>query len=191
MSNLALAMEHDTEKIKQHMLAQQAMKPTTLFTRGPGYWSTPSDENKTDFLGESLLTDPTSQREDWYAVTPYIAEFWCTVSNALFIYYGIKQESPELIGAGLASIISHAIPKKWLHHLDILGVGLVGLKALREYKTLYNNPTLLWPLAAAGIISGADTYLARTKGITWPHVTWHISAALLMNHFLTSLKQVK
>jgi hypothetical protein len=186
--HLALAMEQDSQKImQQHAIAQQHTKTKNLFTRGPGYWTNPSDEITTKTF--SALTDEKSQREDWYAVTPYIAEFWCTLSNAGFIYCGIQQKSPELIFAGLASIISHSIPKKWLHHIDILGVGLVGLKAAREYKALYNNPTLLWPLVAAGIINLTDAYLARTKGVTWPHVTWHLSAAVLMNQFLTSLKK--
>lgn len=188
-SQLTLAMDHDTEKLvlQQHALALHRIKLQNTFTRGPGFWTNPTDETTTNIF--QALTDSKSQREDWYAVTPYIAEFWCTLSNAGFIYFGIQQKSPELVFAGMASIISHSIPKKWLHTIDLLGVALVGLKAAREYKTLWNNPLLLWPLAAAGTINVTDAYLARTKGITWPHVAWHISAALLMNHFLTSLKQ--
>src|SRR5438105_3611497 len=78
---------------------------TSLFERGAGYCSNPADEGSALFF--KALTAPESQRENWYAVTPYIAEFWCALSNAGFIYAGIKQKSPELVFAGCASIASH------------------------------------------------------------------------------------
>lgn len=159
---------------------------TALFERGAGYWSNPTDEGTNLFF--KALTAPESQRENWYAMTPYIAEFWCTVSNAGFIYAGIKQKSPELLFAGCASMVSHAIPKQYLLYLDKLGVALVVLKAIRERAALQKNPKLLLPLIALGLINGLDAYLARNKGLTWPHVIWHLTAAYISNSLLQEIR---
>jgi len=43
-------------------------KTGTLFSRGAGFWSSPADEKSTSFFG--ALTDPKSQRENWYALIP-------------------------------------------------------------------------------------------------------------------------
>lgn len=152
------------------------------FERNSGYWTSKSDESRNDFFGK--LTEPKSQREDWYKVSPYVAEFWCALSNAGFIYVGYQHKCPELIFAGTASILSHSIPKQWLLHLDKLGVLLVASKAVRNYDVLIENPKLMLPLAMAGAINGADAYLARNKGYTWPHVAWHLSAAYIAHLFL-------
>lgn len=42
--------------------------PPIKFERSKGFWSTPSDESKDTFF--SKLTEPKSQREHWYRVTP-------------------------------------------------------------------------------------------------------------------------
>lgn len=149
-----------------------ATTQNTPFTRGAGYWSNPEDEANTNYFGR--LTDPKSQRENWYKVNPYMAEFWCAASNAGFIYVGIKHKSPELIAAGVASFVSHCCPKQWLLHVDKLGVGLVLTKCFREYKVIQNNPKLLALPLVAGAINGFDAYMSRKRGSTWPHVFWHL-----------------
>lgn len=159
---------------------------TAPFTRGPGYWTHPSQETSHSFF--TALTPSKSQREDWYKVTPYVAEFWCTVSNAGFVYVGIKHQSPELLFAGCASIASHAIPKQWLLYVDKLGVALVLLKAVREYATLKENLILLIPAITLGIINGTDAYLARNRGLIWPHVIWHLSAAFVCDILLQQMR---
>lgn len=77
------------------LLALMSTASTYSFERGAGYWSNPTDEASTVFF--RALTAHESQRENWYAVTPYIAEFWCALSNAGFIYAGIKHKSPHVI----------------------------------------------------------------------------------------------
>lgn len=151
--------------------------PKSSFERNAGFWSNPIDESSNSFFGK--LTDPKSQRENWYAVSPYIAEFWCALSNVGFIYVGIKDKSPELLFAGCASIASHTIPKQWLLYVDKLGVLVVLSKVIREYSTLKADPSLFLQLGTLGIINGTDAYLARNKGVTWPHVLWHLSAAYI------------
>lgn len=157
-----------------------------LFERNAGYWTNQSDEAKTDFL--SKLTDPKSQREDWYKVSPYIAEFWCMLSNAGFIYVGLKHKSPELLFAGTASIISHSIPKQWLLYVDKLGVAFAASKVIRNYDVLVKNPTLLIPLGITGGLNATDAYLARNKGYTLPHVIWHLGAAYIAHLFLSYMR---
>ncbi len=157
-----------------------------LFSRGAGYWSTPKDESNTSFFGK--LTDAASQREDWYSVTPYCAEFWCTLSNAGFLYVGAKHKSPELIFAGLASIASHSIPKQSLLYVDKLGVLVVLSLFARKYQSFIDNPKLLIPVLGLGAINFTDMYMARQKGKTWPHVVWHLSAALVADYVLSSIK---
>jgi hypothetical protein len=147
-----------------------------FFERKKGYWSSPEDEGNLGVFDK--LTDRKSQREDWYNVSEYVAEFWCTLSNAGFIIAGLHRKSPVLIFAGAASIVSHAVPKQWLLTIDKVGVLIVIAKLIQEYKVLVTNPILLAPIAALGVINIMDTYLAaRVRGKTWPHVVWHISAA--------------
>jgi protein-tyrosine phosphatase len=179
LEQLYASHEDEIQKREQHL-----HKPPS-FERGPGFWSTPKDEaNKTFF---SALTDPKSQRENWYKVTPYVAEFWCTVSNIGFICVGLQQNSPELVCAGIASAVSHTIPKQWLLGVDKLGVALVLSKVIREYGTIVNNPWLLAPLGIACLINVTDAYLARNHAQTWPHVVWHLSSALFANEFLKQI----
>lgn len=154
---------------------------TPAFNRGAGFWSDPSQESLKGFLGK--LTDMNSQREDWYQYTPYVAEFWCTVSNVAFIYSGIVNHSPELVLAGVASAVSHAIPKQWLLQIDKIGVLVVAMRALREYQVLFKNPKLLIPLAGAISLNLIDAHLARSTGATWPHLVWHCASAYLVGHF--------
>jgi len=159
----------------------------TPFKRGPGFWSTPKDEENTSYF--SQLAEPETQREDWYAVTPYISEFWCAVSNLGLVYVGLKHESPEVVIAGLASFLYHSIPKQWLLHVDRLGVLLAFTKFAREYKVIIENPKLsVLPLAVVAI-NGADVYLGQYKGLTWPHAVWHLSAAWLAHLFLSKTKK--
>lgn len=153
-----------------------------LFTRGPGFWTDPADESRLDYFGK--LTESKSQREDWYKVTPYIAEFGCALSNIGFLYVGAQHRSPEVLCAGIASFMSHSIPKQWLLHVDKLSVLLVLSKVIREREILRKNPKLFFPIALAGCAQLLDLYLARKKGRSQGHIIWHLSAAYAANEFL-------
>lgn len=164
-------------------LWKTVVNPTqSFFERKKGFWSSPADESNVCFFNR--LTDRKSQREDWYKVTPYVAEFWCAVSNTGFIIAGIHQNSPELVFAGAASIVSHTIPKQWLLTVDKIGVLVALSKLAREYEIVINNPSVLVPIAALGVVNLMDVYFARVKGETWPHVVWHLSAAAVANYVL-------
>jgi hypothetical protein len=154
-----------------------------LFSRGAGFWTTPADENATGFFQK--LTPRESQREDWYTTSPYIAEFWCCLSNAALIGVGAYCGSPELVFAGTASVVSHAIPKQWLLYVDKFGVLVAASKAVRTYPVLLNNPWLLAPIAGAAGLNALDAYCARKKGYTIPHVAWHCGAAAVAGLYLS------
>jgi hypothetical protein len=158
------------------------VKQAGLFSRGAGFWTTPADEKTTNFFKK--LTPRESQRENWYQVTPYVAEFWCTVSNAALIGVGLYFGSPELVFAGSASVVSHAIPKQWLLYIDKVGVLLAASKAIRTYPVLINNPWLLAPIAGVAGLNALDAYCARKKGYTTPHVVWHCAAAAVAGLYL-------
>jgi len=155
------------------------------FARPAGYWTYPSEEARTDLFG--ALTDQQSQRENWYEVSPYIAEFWCTISNIGFLYVGAQHQSPAVLAAGIASIASHTVPRQWLHKLDILGViGVLGRVAW-EYPTIQHKSWLIIPAAVAGCVNAADAHLSRHYGYTWPHVLWHLTAAASIHIFLRNV----
>lgn len=156
------------------------------YTRGEGFWTHPKDENNTNFFEKS--TYPRSQREDWYDVTTYVAEFRCTLSNVGLFYVGFEQNCPALIFAGAASAISHAIPKQWLLTLDKVAMIAVILTLAREYETILNSPLIMACGVVAFIINLSDSYLSRLQGKTWPHVLWHLSAAFLTSIVLKASK---
>ncbi|NGX58632.1 MAG: hypothetical protein K940chlam3_01540 [Chlamydiae bacterium] len=175
-----------TQKANRACQVIRSIFPKTItepaFERGAGFWTHPDEESKTSFLGK--LTDYNSQRENWYKVNCYMAEFWCTISNAGFIYVGLKHGSPELLFAGCASAISHSIPKQWLLTVDKIGVLIVLSKLIRDYQVLGDHPWLAAPVTTAVAINLADAHLSRNYGVTWPHVVWHLSAAAIADLFL-------
>ena len=84
------------------MNASSLREDGCAFSRGDGFWTQTSDESKTGFFQK--LTERKSQRENWYKISPYIAEFCCAISNVGFLYVGAKHQCPELVFAGLASV---------------------------------------------------------------------------------------
>lgn len=98
--------------------------------RGIGYWTRIQDYKINKFFYNP--TDKKSQREDWYKVTPYVAEFYSTITNTPMLYVAALHMSQKPIGsaalacAGMASAISHAIPRHYLNTIDkIAAVGAV------------------------------------------------------------------
>jgi hypothetical protein len=153
------------------------------FSRGAGFWTTPADENASGFFQK--LTPRESQREDWYTTSPYIAEFWCCLSNAALIGVGAYCGSPELMIAGAASTVSHAVPKNWLLNIDKIAAFVAVSKVIRTYPVLLNNPWLLAPIAGVAGLNVLDAYCARKKGYTILHVVWHCAAAAVAGLYLS------
>jgi hypothetical protein len=155
---------------------------TPFFKRDAGFWTVPTDEAKKGFFDQ--LTPIESQREDWYVVTPYVAEFWCTISNVGLLGVGLYHQSPELMCAAVASIFSHAIPKQWLLHIDKVAAFVAASKMIRDYRVLVHNPWLVLLIMGLGGVGLSDLYFARHKDKTMPHVVWHMCAAAVSHAFL-------
>jgi len=85
------------------------------FIRNSGFWD--------DFGKQTSLSN---QRESYYVINPYIAEFWCCISSIGFIYTGIKYKKKTVLFAGIFSMISHAIPLYWLNRIDIAASIILG-----------------------------------------------------------------
>lgn len=145
------------------------------FDRNYGYWAAPVDEKKTDAFGKLMVKE--NQREHWFRVTPYVAEFCCTISSAGFLIVGFRHKSLELVLAGCASIASHAVPKNWLLAIDKIGAGIAVLKLARTSFVFVQKPWLIVPAALVGVIFAADTFLADKSPHTLSHIAWHLSAA--------------
>jgi hypothetical protein len=152
------------------------------FSRKSGYWSS---TNENSFFGK--LTNPESQREDWYVVSPYIAEFWCALSNIALFYVGCKFKNIPLILAATVSIISHTIPKQSFLILDKFVAIFAVITIAVQYRSFINdNPTMsifLFSLLAS--LNIFDTIVARRYAITWSHVIWHLGAAGIAYIFLS------
>ena len=158
-------------------------KGVTMFTRGQGFWSSTKGETETNWFKK--LSEPESQRENWYKITPYISEFWCAVSNIGFIYVGLKHRCPEIVIAGVASFAYHTCPRQWLLHMDRLGVLIALSKFAREYAVVEEHPNLLILPVLAGAINLLDVYMGQYHGQSWFHAFWHLSAALMADRFLS------
>ena len=123
------------------------------------------------------LTDSGSQREDWYVISNYIAEFWCCLSNIGFFivcwYHNWDPKTLPILLAGFFSAISHAVPLQILLYCDKMGVLIAVLSYIHLWQEIwYYLPVLL-------CVNLFDTYCARNYGWTWTHILWHLTAQII------------
>jgi hypothetical protein len=176
-------------------------------TRQEGYWTTKEDLNSKNTKPLYQLIGEKNQREDWYTKTKYVAEPWCTVTNVPFLYVAYKFmaqkpiASATILSASIGSALSHAIPRKWLHHVDTLTAlsaitGVIYDCNLTDFMVLsktIKDPMALMPMIATGTMYVADVSLAhmhsmkpyRKKYQTFIHVIWHFIAAYTLYAFLS------
>lgn len=133
----------------------------------------------------SRLMDKKSQREDWFASNPYIAESWCFASNLAILGVGLADKSWFTILAGTMSGISHAIPTKFAHDLDRIGVAAVVGVCMWNYEAILASPeTLGWGMFA-GIVHGVDTIVSRKYGSKigkFSHSGWHLTGSIALHY---------
>ena len=115
-----------------------------------------------------------------------IAEPLCTLSNIPMFAVAFYYEDPALMFAATASALSHAILKQGLHDLDLVGVGLIALKAIIYHDVILHNPHVLLIGALAVSVNALDTVAACTiprKFQPGLHAFWHCMAAMAMQQF--------
>lgn len=161
---------------------------TSVFSRGQGKFTTPNDEADTSFFG--MLAEEQTQREHWYAVTPYSSEFWCSLSNLGFLYVGHKHGSARVFGAGLASMFYHSYPKQWALWLDRIGAA-AGISLMFEHRaTIWKHMgTLAAPIgiALAALVADVNLFGQSEMAQPWVHALWHLSAAYAADRILTAV----
>jgi|GEM_PF-3222971 len=156
-------------------------------------WGKLYKENKNNCLG--FFCEPKAkvlQREDWYAVLPFISDFHCSWSSLVILGVGIYDQSWFTILAGLMSLASHSIPTEFTHYLDLSGVApIVGI-CIYNFSDIINSPSTLYSGLFALSLLGADAILARTRGDKvgpWPHVSWHLTASNALHNLNLLLSQ--
>jgi hypothetical protein len=131
----------------------------------------------------TTITNEKSKREEYYLYSNFIAEFFCTISNLGLFAVGIYFEDFAILLAATFSAISHAIPLQRLNELDKLGVLIIFVKALINYKIFLERPELFAWGAGALAINVLDTFITpRYLEKIGPslHVIWHLAAALVL-----------
>jgi hypothetical protein len=142
------------------------------YKRRDGYYIKLSDER---------LVPIQNTHEDWFTVTPYVAEFYSTVSMLPLLITGLwwftryPVHSALAICAALASAASHAYPIKRLLTLD---------KACAMPLVLSVVPYFQWNLLLYYIVPpvvGAWDAASRKKlcpGLPHLHTIWHLAGTV-------------
>ena len=130
-------------------------------------------------------TNINSKREAYYVTSTYIAEFWCFVSSIAILMVSIMGDDLLLITTSVCSALSHALPYKFFHRLDMIMVWITVLRfsvcLLAHFQSEFFRRC-----AVAVIINAIDTYFTRKylKQIgPWLHVLWHLYIAYLFYYF--------
>lgn len=149
-------------------------------------------------LKENEKAEAKTQRENHYEWSKNIAEFWCTLSNAAFVYAGYAHGAPEVALAGLTSAAYHAHPTQKMLIADRTCAVVAALGTLaRVYFATGNLPAeLVWILPTTLAVAATDDLIANTteKNSWWfkftPlwHSVWHFTAAYCAHRLLCQIK---
>lgn len=127
-----------------------------------------------------------SRRENFYEVSKFISEFYCTISNLGLFAVAYQYNDVNTLMAALFSALSHAFPLQRFQELDILGVVFVLGNVLANYHVLFENREVIFYGVSAITVNIIDTVISRmnyNKFGPLPHVIWHFLAALALAKF--------
>ena len=133
--------------------------------------------------------------EPHYEVTPYIAEFWNTLSNLPFILIGILristlEDAPDsllllyvlYIFCGVCSGFHHAIDKGWTLVVDWVPISLSILLNVWSGVYLCVDSVSAFKLLLSLVVLVTDHVWTPMK-VPWGHVVWHLLAAFSIDSF--------
>jgi len=159
-----------------------------LFTRKTGFWNKHKiNHDPSDSYFKRLRK---RQCENWYTVTPYVSEFWCTISNIPFIIVAMLYNFYPLLIVGLVSFFHHMIPLKCLRDLDVLLARCMILFVIIGYYFIFkeNEFDQFLLIFYFGLVPLQliifDSLYKENKNRVFIHVIWHCAAAMFMYFYL-------
>jgi len=136
--------------------------------------------------------------EPLYLVSPYIAEFWNTVSNINFIYYSLRYGPYSnhklgylfLANAGICSMIQHGTMLWWSWYVDMFGIYL--MLSWCVYNRVWQHVSRKNMIYAALLfaIQSIDN-MGWLRFIPPPnvHMLWHLNIANVAHYSLMELDE--
>lgn len=131
--------------------------------------------------------------EPQYAVSPYVAEWWNTLSNFPFVLVGLLRLRGPLSPlarqlyvcytlAGVCSAFHHAAPFAWRWTLWVDWAPIATALAWATWHRAWSHlsAATVCQLGLA-LLVGALDHTVRLMPVPWGHVCWHLLAALAVN----------
>ncbi len=137
-----------------------------------------------------------------YAVTPWIHEFWCTVSNAPFIIIGLArlaytQSEWEtklcvwFILLGVGSAIHHGIRWRYSIVLDWIPIIANICIVLSWWRWLWWAVAIAtWAKLYMSLLVLANDHIFRVVPGPWGHACWHIMAAFAIDSLYQDIRHL-
>lgn len=128
--------------------------------------------------------------EPLFATSPWVAEFWNTVSNAPFVIIGLLRLAygtriPLMYAmytcTGVASAIHHATVPAWTVVIDWVPISASILLAFHTKVWVYTSLVSCVKCILAFSILATDHLRRELIPPPWGHVMWHIVAALAVD----------
>ncbi len=132
--------------------------------------------------------------EPAFVVSPYIAEFWNTLSNLPFVIIGLLrlnqldchdrdvqcQEVWSLyvlfVACGVCSAIHHASTPRWTIVIDWIPIATsIGL--MLKYQVLFSVGVVSWFKVGVAFAVLVNDHVYTTVNVPWGHCFWHVLAA--------------
>lgn len=128
----------------------------------------------------------TRAAEPHFTHTPFVAEWWNTLSNLPFVVIGLCRlwAGTPIVGlytlftaAGLCSAYHHAHPEHWTLVIDWMPIATSGLLCLWFGVVTTITAATLFKVALAFAVLVTDNFLGWPMPVPWGHVMWHVLAA--------------